>query len=80
MKDDSLRTLLTRIDVSRTAAAREIGISRQYLSSIEKGDQEPTRPVIVRMLSFLNRPENLRKLGRRKPLSFEDVFGQRSAA
>lgn len=80
MKDDSLRALLTRIDVSRTAAAREIGISRQYLFSIEKGEQEPTRPVILRTLSFLNRPENLRKLGRRKPLSFEEVFGSKAAA
>ena len=79
MKDDSLRSFLTRIDVSRTAAAREIGISRQYLSSLERGAQEPTRTVIVSVLSFLNRPENLRKLGRRKPLSFEEVFGREAA-
>lgn len=80
MKDDSLRAILTKIDVSRTDAAREIGISRQYLFSVEKGEQEPTRPVILGILSFLNRPENLKRLGRKRPLSFEEVFGQAGRA
>lgn len=59
--------------------AKEMGLSRSYLYDIASGKRQPTVPVVGRVLSFLNRPENLRKLGRRKPLSFEDVFGSKAA-
>ncbi len=76
----NLDGLLDQIGVEAGDAAKGIGIARQTLWRIARGKQEPTRPVIVRTLSFLNRPENLRKLGRRKPLSFEEVFGSKAAA
>lgn len=75
----NLDGLLERIGVETGDAAKGIGIARQTLWRIKEGRQEPTRPVILRTLAFLNRPEHLRKLGRKRPLSFEDVFGREAA-
>jgi DNA-binding XRE family transcriptional regulator len=75
----NLPRILEGIGVDRGDAARGIGISRQTLWRMATGKLEPTRPVILRTLSFLNAPENLKRLGRRKPLSFEEVFGGRAA-
>ena len=76
----NLDGLLDQIGVEARDAAKGIGIARQTLWRIARGKQEPTRPVIVRTLSFLNRPENLKRLGRKRPLSFEEVFGQAGRA
>lgn len=72
-------SVLEGAGVRRTEVAKEVGIHRSHLYRIEHGLREPTAPVISSLLSFLNRPENLRKLGRRKPLSFEEVFGAKAA-
>lgn len=40
------------------------------------GRNIPTGANLDRLLSFLNRPENLKKLGRRKPVSFGDLFSK----
>lgn len=79
MKNDSLRELLDRVGKPRTDAAKSIGISRQYLYEIEKGNQEPTRPVIVAILAFLNSDDHLARLGRTEPIRFEELFGEVAA-
>lgn len=77
MKDDRLRGLIDKTETPRTVVAREIGISRQYLYELQDGKQAPTAPVIVRLLAFFNRPENLKKMGRtRKPVTFEELFSE----
>lgn len=75
----NLPPLIEQLGLDRATAAKGIGVSRSTLWRMAEGKLEPTRPVILRTLSFLNRPENLRKLGRRKPLSFEEVFGSKAA-
>jgi transcriptional regulator with XRE-family HTH domain len=77
MKD--IGAILDSLGRPKGLMAKEMGLSRSYLYDITSGKRQPTVPVIGRVLSFLNRPENLRKLGRRKPLSFEEVFGSKAA-
>jgi DNA-binding XRE family transcriptional regulator len=71
---DKLKEALDAIGSTRTAAADQIGISRQYLYALQCGEKDPTSTVIGNILAFLNRPEHLRKLGRRRPVTFEDLF------
>ena len=74
-----IETLFEKLGVEKEEAAKAIGISRQYLWRVLKGKHEPTRPVINSILAFLNQPENLKRLGRRKPVGFEEVFGREVA-
>lgn len=75
-----LTETLKQLGPTQTEIATAVGISRQHLYEISRGNTAPTAPVIARLLSFLNRPENLRTLGRRKPFGFEDLFGDGRAA
>lgn len=62
--------------LSQGDVAEEIGISRQHLYEIVRRKADPTAPVIARLLSFLNRPENLAAAGRSEPFRFEELFGE----
>jgi transcriptional regulator with XRE-family HTH domain len=73
MKD--IGSLLECLGQGKGLAAKEMGLSRSYLYDIASGKRQPTVPMVGRVLTFLNRPEHLRKLGRRKRLTFEEVFG-----
>jgi len=73
MKDIS--SVLETLGIPKGLMAKEIGISRSYFYDVVTGKRQPTAPVVGRLLSFLNRPENLKKLGRRKPVTFEELFG-----
>lgn len=75
-----LRALLQRAGVKGKDAAAELGIDKSTMSLKLAGKRPVRLEEAVSALSILNRPENLRKLGRRKPLSFEEVFGSRAAA
>lgn len=78
MKD--IGSILEDLGTPKGLMAKEMGLSRSYLYDITSGKRQPTVPVIGRVLSFLNRPENLRKLGRRKPLTFEELFTTKGKA
>lgn len=75
-----LAETLKQIETTQSEIAAEVGISRQHLYEIARGKTEPTAPVIARLLGFLNRPENLKATKRRKPFSFEELFGDGRAA
>jgi len=75
-----LTETLKQLGPTQSEIAAEVGISRQHLYEISRGKTDPTAPVIARLLAFLNRPENLKAIGRRKPLGFEDLFGDGRAA
>lgn len=66
---------LDALETPKLRMAKEIGISRSYLYDVVSGKRQPTVRVANRFLCFLNRPENLRRLKRRKPVTFEEVFG-----
>lgn len=76
---NNLRRLIDQLSTPKAEVADEVGISRGHLHRVLAGQSDPTAAVVGGFLSFLNRPENLRKLGRRKPLSFEEVFGREAA-
>lgn len=77
MKD--IDSILETLGTPKGKAAKEMGLSRSYLYDITSGKRQPTVPVVGRVLSFLKRPENLKKLRRRRPLTFEEVFGKAAA-
>jgi transcriptional regulator with XRE-family HTH domain len=77
---NNLRPLIEKLETPKAEVARAAGISRGHLHRVLTGRSDPTSTVVGGLLSFLNNPENLRKLGRRKPLSFEEVFGAEAAA
>lgn len=70
----NLPNIISALGVEKGDAADGMGISRQTLWRISEGKLEPTRPVIVGILDFLNRPEHLEKLGRPHPFTFEEIF------
>lgn len=70
-----IKKALDDVGGTRKAIAAAVGVSRQHLYEIERGKVEPGSRVIARLLSFLNRPEHLRKLGRRRPLTLDDLVG-----
>lgn len=69
-----------RLGIKKLDLAEAVGVRPETVSRWLAGKNDPWGAHAGRVLSFLNRPENLRKLGRRKPLSFEDVFGSKEAA
>ena len=75
---EPVTNLLRKFPRAEVAAA--IGASERTVRRWANGSHSPQSCHLAAIVLFLNRPENLRKLGRRKPLTFEDVFGQRSAA
>ena len=76
---NNLRPLIDKLSTPKAEVAKAVGISRGHLHRVLAGQSDPTAAVVGGFLSFFNRPENLRKLGRRKPLSFEEVFGREAA-
>lgn len=75
-----LTETLKQLGPTQAEIADEVGISRQHLYEISRGKTDPSASVVTRLLSFLNRPENLKALGRKKPLGIEDLFGDGRAA
>ncbi len=73
--DDAIKTL----GIKKLDLAEAVGVRPETVSRWLAGKNDPWGAHAGRVLSFLNRPENLRKLGRRKPLSFEEVFGSKAA-
>lgn len=75
---DNLSEALSQFPKGDVATAT--GASERTVRRWAAGSHEPTGTHLVRILSFLNRPENLKRLGRRRRLSFEEVFGQTGRA
>jgi transcriptional regulator with XRE-family HTH domain len=69
---DMLSNLLVRFPRPEVAAA--LGASERTVRRWAAGTNTPTGSHLARILSFLNRPEHLKKLGRRKPLTLEEIF------
>lgn len=76
----SLDPILKKLGCSRAVVAEGIGISRQHLCRIVSGECQPTVPVVVRLLDYLNRPESLRAMRRRRRLTFEELVRPEKAA
>lgn len=74
---EPITTLLRKFPRAEVAAA--VGASERTVRRWANGSHDPQSAHLAGIVSFLNRPENLRKLGRRKPLSFEEVFGSKAA-
>ena len=75
----NLPEIIKALDLEKGDAAEGMGISRQTLWRISEGKLEPTRPTIVGILTFLNRPEHLERLGRTQPITFEELFTEAAA-
>ncbi|MCC6130778.1 MAG: helix-turn-helix transcriptional regulator [Acidobacteria bacterium] len=69
----NIDALLDRLG-SKSEVADGIGISRPYLYAVRTGRKSPTARTILRILTFMNRPENLAKLERVEPVRFEELF------
>lgn len=77
---NDIASYLDALEQPKGLMAKEMGVSRSYFYDITSGKRQPTAPVIGRVLSFLNRPENLRKLKRRRPVTFEELFSGKGRA
>jgi hypothetical protein len=64
---------LAKFDPAEVAEA--VGATDRSVRRWRSGSNVPAGAHLGRLLSFLNRPENLKKLGRRKPVTFEELFG-----
>lgn len=73
MKRD-LVDLLDRAEVKRVELAAELGIGESTLS-LKLAGKRPLRVEEVRGIQrYLNKPENLRRLRRRRPIDIEEVL------
>jgi hypothetical protein len=78
MKD--ITTMLAALGKPKRLISQEIGISRSYFYDVIQGRRQPTVTVAGAFLDYLNHPENLKRLGRRRPVTFEELFGSKAAA
>lgn len=76
----ALAEILKSAGVRHIELAAELGVTRETVSRWINGHHEMPAPQASRLLSFLNRPENLKKLNRRKPVTFEELFGSLAKA
>lgn len=56
MLGDALRCIRVFHDLNQSSAAKELGISRSYLSEIESGSKEPTLQLVQRYAEIFDLP------------------------
>lgn len=77
--DTPARKLLSAAGVQGRTVARALGLSEPAIS-LKLSGLRPFRPEELAVIrDVLNEPENLRKLGRRRPLTLDDLVGSKAA-
>lgn len=69
-----LHALLKPLAMKKADIAAAVSARPETLSRWLSGKHVPSGRSSRRLLTFLNRPENLKRLGRRKPVTFEELF------
>lgn len=77
---ERILTLTKEAGLTQAEAARAMGVSPATASRVFNGERRLALEAAVRLLSFLNRPEHLSRLGRQTPITFEELFGTKEAA
>ena len=72
----ALRDALQSCGISQTDLAREVGARPETVSRWVAGRMVPRAETVASLLAVFNRPENLRKLDRRTPVTFADLFSE----
>jgi transcriptional regulator with XRE-family HTH domain len=80
MEQSELRALLKRAGVKHADLATELGIDPSTLSLKLSGKRPFRVEEVTAIRDLLNRPENFRRLRRRRPLTLEDVLSEQGAA
>ena len=75
---EPITTLLRQFP--RGEVAEAVGASERTVRRWEKGSHAPQTNHLLAIVSFLNRPEHLKRLGRRPPLTLADLVGKTEAA
>jgi transcriptional regulator with XRE-family HTH domain len=70
-----LGEVLKAAGVKQLELAKAVGARPETVSRWVRGHQIPAGETIGLLLLFVNRPSTLRKLGRRRPLTFGELFG-----
>lgn len=70
----ALGDLLRSSGLRQSELAEGIGVARETVTRWVAGKHSPASDQAASILRFLNRPENLRRLGRRRPVTFEELF------
>ena len=74
------RRLLTAAGVQGRAVAKALGLSEPAVS-LKLSGRRPFRPEeLAAIRDILNEPEHLKRLGRRRLLTLDDLVGTRRAA
>lgn len=75
----ALQHFIETIGIQKQAFAAAVGARPETLSRWLSGENVPSGENLFRILRLLNAPENLRRLGRRKPVAFEELFPSKAA-
>lgn len=75
----TLKNLLQDIGARQRDLADATGLSEAEISRTLSGARDLKVRRAKEILSFLNRPEHLSRLGRQTPITFEELFGQEAA-
>lgn len=70
----SLDETIKSLGVKKTEVAEAVGARPETLSRWLSGTNAPTSEHASALLDFLNRPQHLKKLGRKKPFTFPELF------
>ncbi len=71
----TLEALIQPLGIMKKDLAAAIGARPETVSRWLSEKHTPSGDNMVSLLRFLNRPEHLRKLGRRRPLTLDDLVG-----
>jgi len=76
----ALGDLIQPLGIKKQDLAEAVGARRETVSRWLGGKHVPSGENLVSLLRFLNRPEHLKRLGRRRPLTLDDLVGTGKAA
>ena len=79
MKQERFINLARLAGISQADAARAMDVSPATASRVFNGERKLGLEPAARLLSFLNRPEHLARLGRTAPITFEELFTEAAA-
>lgn len=72
----ALGEVLKAAGVKQLDLARALGARPETVSRWVRGHQVPDGESVGLLLLFINRPSTLKKLRRRRPLTFGELFGR----
>lgn len=75
---DKLSTLLAQFP--RSTVASGLGATERTVRRWIAGSNSPSATALPRITRFLNQPENLKRLGRRKPVTVDELLSDETRA